>query len=130
MAEELLRQALTSAGKLDCVVNSAGLAALVGHKPEPSACQVMIEKGVDISAHRACQINTEMIRRSNLILVMESFHKTALEKKEPSAKGKVFRLGEWGKFDIADPYRKQLPAFEQSLALIELGISQWVKKLV
>ena len=81
MAEELLRQALISAGKLDCVVNSAGLAALVGHKPEPSACQVMIEKGVDISAHRACQINTEMIRRSNLILVMESFHKTALEKK-------------------------------------------------
>jgi protein-tyrosine phosphatase len=130
MAEELLRQALISAGKPGCFVNSAGLAALVGHKAESSACQVMVEKGMDISAHRACQLNTEMLRKSNLILVMESFHKTAIEKKEPSAKGKVFRLGEWGKFDIADPYLKQLPAFEGSLALIELGISQWVKKLV
>jgi protein-tyrosine phosphatase len=130
MAEELLRQAFISAGKLDCFVNSAGLTALVGHKAEPSACRVMIEKGLDISAHRACQLNTEMIRKSDLILVMESCHKTAVEKKEPSAKGKVFRLGEWGKFDIGDPYRKQLPAFERSLTLIELGISQWIKKLV
>lgn len=130
MAEGLLRQELISSGKLECFVHSAGLGALIGHKPEPNAYQVMIEKGLNISAHRACQLNREMIRKSNLILVMELSHKTAIEKKDPSAKGKVFRLGEWGKFDIGDPYLKHPAAFERSLALIELGISQWIKKLV
>lgn len=130
MAEGLLRQALINTGKAGCCVHSAGLGALVGHKPDPAACQLMLDKNIDISSHRACQLNGEIIRKSYLILVMESFHKTAIEENEPSAKGKVFRLGEWGKFDIADPYRKQLPAFEESLALIELGVSQWVKKLV
>ena len=96
MAEELLRQTLISAGKLDCFVNSAGIAALVGYKPEPSACQVMIEKGMDISAHRACQLNNEMIRKSNLILVMESFHKTAVEKKRAKCKGQSFSVGRMG----------------------------------
>jgi protein-tyrosine phosphatase len=46
----------------------------------------------------------------------------------PSAKGKVFRIGEWGKFDVADPYRKDRKIFEESLNLIETGVSEWVKK--
>jgi protein-tyrosine phosphatase len=129
MAEGLFRQALIDAGKLNCLVSSAGLDASVGHKPDPNACQLMKKIGIDISNHRACQLNNEMIRKVNLILVMESFHKTSIEEHEPSAKGKVFRLGELGRFEIADPYRKDISAFEQSLTLIEWGISQWVKKL-
>ena len=71
MAEGLLKQVLLEANKTDCNVSSAGLAALVGHKAEPSACQLMMKKGIDISGHRACQLHTEMIRKTDLILVME-----------------------------------------------------------
>ena len=129
MAEGLLKQALAASNKDDCIVNSAGLGALVGHPPDPKACQLMIEKGIDISGYRACQLNKEMIRKSDLILVMESAHKIAIEESEPSAKGKVFRLGEWGKFDISDPYKQDLSAFVESLNLIEQGIALWVPKL-
>jgi protein-tyrosine phosphatase len=129
MAEGLLKQAIAELGKADCFVCSAGLHALVGHSADPKACQLMIKKGIDISGHRACQLNNEMIRKADLILVMESFQKKIIEEKEPSSKGKVFRLGEWGRFDIADPYQKELLVFEQSLTLIERGVSQWISKL-
>ena len=129
IAEGLLRYALAAANKGDCVVSSAGLGALVGHPPDPKACQLMLKKGIDISDYRACQLNKEMIRKADLILVMESAHKIAIEGSEPSAKGKVFRLGEWEKFDISDPFDKDLSAFIKSFNLIEQGIALWMPKL-
>jgi protein-tyrosine phosphatase len=129
MAEGLLKHALAASNKGDCVVSSAGLGALVGHHPDPKACQLMMEKGIDISDYRACQLNKEMIRKTDLILVMETAHKIAIEESEPSAKGKVFRLGEWGKFDIPDPYKQDLSVFIESINLIEQGVALWVSKL-
>jgi protein-tyrosine phosphatase len=129
MAEGLLKHALAASNKGDCVVSSAGLGALVGHHPDPKACQLMMEKGIDISDYRACQLNKEMIRKTDLILVMETAHKIAIEESEPSAKGKVFRLGEWGKFDIPDPYKQDLSVFIESINLIEQGVALWVPKL-
>ncbi|MDO9312627.1 MAG: low molecular weight phosphotyrosine protein phosphatase, partial [Nitrosomonas sp.] len=101
-----------------------------GHQPDPIACQLLLKKGIDISNYRACQLNREMIRKSELILVMDLNQKIAIEENELSARGKVFRLGEWGKFDIDDPYKQDLFVFEESLALIEKGVSQWVAKLL
>lgn len=129
MAEGLLKHALAESDKGESVVSSAGLAALVGHPPDPKACQLMTEKGIDISDHRARQLNKEMIRKADLILVMESAHKIAIEEREPSAKGKVFRLGEWEKFDISDPYKQDLSMFVKSFNLIEQAIPHWVQRL-
>lgn len=129
MAEGLFKKMLIEANKTDCYVSSAGLAALVGHKADSNACQLMMEKGIDISSHRACQLHADMIRINDLILVMELGHKQAIVENHQSARGKVFRLGEWEGFDIADPYQKDFATFEKSLALIEQGISQWMGKL-
>ena len=115
--------------KEDCVVSSAGLNALIGHKPDVTACQLMQEKGIDISQYRASQLNTEMIRKADLILVMESFHQSAIEAKNSSAKGKVFKLGEWGGIEIPDPYQQDLKVFESTLQLIEQSVTQWLRKL-
>ena len=49
---------------------------------------------------------------AELILVMEQGHKAELEQRFPLVRGKVFRLGELGEFDIADPYRQPRAAFE------------------
>jgi len=129
MAEGLFKHALTEVNKVDYFVSSAGLGALVGHQPDPIACQLLLKRGIDISDYRACQLNREMIRKSELILVMDLNQKIAIEENELSARGKVFRLGEWGKFDIDDPYKQDLSVFEESLALIEKGVSEWVAKL-
>ena len=129
MAEGLLKHTFFEVNKTECNVSSAGLGALVGHKADPSACQLMNIRGIDISGHRARQLHFEMIRKSDLVLVMELSQKNAIIENHPSTRGKVFRLGEWEGFDIMDPYKKDIATFERSLALIEKGISQWMGKL-
>lgn len=129
MAEAVLKHALTKTGKTDHFVSSAGLGALTGHEADPTACRLMTEKGLDISTHRARQLTDDMIHKADLVLVMETWQKAAIEARTPSAKGKVFRLGEWEKIDISDPYRKDSSEFIRSLALIEQGVTQWVMKL-
>jgi protein-tyrosine phosphatase len=129
MAEGLLRHALASANKTGYNVSSAGLGALVDHAPDKKSCELMAKKGIDISDYKASQINTLVIRKADLILVMETGHKNALITQEPSANGKVFRLGEWGGFDIPDPYQKDMIVFENALKLIEQGVEQWLQKL-
>jgi len=127
MAEGLLSRELRK--KNDCQVSSAGINALVGYKPDANACHLMRQIGIDISHYRACQLNIEMIRGSDLILVMESFQKAVVEEKDSSAKGKVFRLGEWNDLEIPDPYGKELIVFESTLQLIEQSVAQWLKRL-
>ncbi len=129
MAEGLLKQALVGANRTDYQVCSAGLGALIGHQADASACQLMTRKGIDISGHRARQLNNEMIREASLILVMELNQKTTIIENVQSTRGKVYRLGEWGSFDIADPYQQKFVAFEEALVSIEQGISQWIEKL-
>ncbi|BBL35809.1 low molecular weight protein-tyrosine-phosphatase Ptb [Nitrosomonas stercoris] len=129
MAEALLRNAFIQSGKTGHVVSSAGLGALVDHPADPVACQLIAEKGFDISAHRARQLTDEMIHQADLILVMEAWQKNAIETRAPSARGKVFRLGEWNKTDISDPYQKGVSEFTQALQLIEQGVAQWMARL-
>ncbi|MGH8553794.1 MAG: low molecular weight protein-tyrosine-phosphatase [Methylococcales bacterium] len=129
MAEALFKKALVEKNKNDCVVNSAGLGALIGQEPDATACWLMLEKGIDISRYRARQLSREMIRKADLILVMESFHQGIIEDNEPSAKGKVFRLGKWDGFDIPDPYKQEARIFESALELIEQGVDRWMEKL-
>ncbi len=129
MAEAIFKNEFSKINHRNCHVSSAGIAALVGHKADEKACQLMMARGLNIAHHRACQLNSEMIRKADLILVMELAHKADIETREPSAKGKVFRLGEWGGYDIPDPYKLDLKAFDSALALIDQGVSQWMKKL-
>lgn len=129
MAEGMLRAALIKAGKMDRSVSSAGLGALVGHQADPIASQLMTDRGLDISDHRARQLTDDMIHKADLVLVMETWQKTAIETRTPSAKGKVFRFGEWEGVDISDPYQKDISEFVQSITLIEQGTAKWITKL-
>ena len=129
VAEALLKSALQAKGKNNYKINSAGLGALVGHKPDKMVIDLMLEKGIDISGYRAQQINQEIIYKADLILVMEVAHKELIEHEEPSAKGKVFRLGEWGDFEIPDPYQQERKVFQDVVQLIEKGVADWVVKI-
>ena len=127
MAEALLRDALR--GPEDISVKSAGLGALVGHPASEFAIELMSERGVDITSHRARQIEPEMVKNADLILVMESGHKKAIDENDATARGKVYRLGEWQDKEIDDPYRQEKTAFIEALDDIESGIADWVERL-
>ena len=127
MAEAVLRYELT--GKTETSVASAGLGALVGHAADPHAIDLMAERGLDISGHRARQLTPDMVAGSDLVLVMESGQKRSIDSVEPAARGKVYRLCEWSDRDVPDPYRQPREAFEASLALIDEGVGMWAGKI-
>ncbi len=127
MAEALLRNALR--GQEEITVESAGLGALVGHPASDYAVELMDERGIDISSHRAQQLTPDLVSKADLILVMESGHRKVIDDNDITARGKVHRLGEWQDKDIDDPYRQEKTAFIEALADIESGIASWTEKL-
>lgn len=127
MAEALLRQALQE--KADVAVSSAGLGALIDYPAAEHAEVLMAERGLDISGHKARQLTPALVNASDLILVMETGHKRAIDAEDPAARGKVYRLCEWQDKDIPDPYRQPREAFEAALQLIERGVQDWVEKI-
>src|SRR5210317_290958 len=127
MAEALLKRALR--GQDGITVESAGLGALVGHPASEYSIDLMKAMGEDITGHRARQIHPDMVRNADLVLVMEAGHKRAIDDADATARGKVYRLGEWQDIDIADPYRREREAYEAALRDIEAGVASWVKRI-
>ena len=127
MAEAVLRDALT--GQVEITVESAGLGALVDEPASEFAVELMRERGLDITSHRAQQLTPELVTKADLILVMESGHRRVIDANEPTARGKVYRLGEWQDLEIPDPYRQPREAFEAALEKIDKSIADWVERL-
>ncbi|MDB5743355.1 MAG: protein tyrosine phosphatase [Polaromonas sp.] len=127
VAEALLKEQLPG-----CNIWSAGLHAVVGHGAEATAQEIAKRNGLDLSAHRAQQVAGWMCNQADLVLVMEASHQQELEKRYPTARGKIRRLGEYGPqgmFEIADPYRQPRAAFEAAHAAIALGVGEWVRRI-
>lgn len=128
MAEALLRRALNR-GKGAVEVQSAGLGALVGEPADSIARSLMDQGGLDISMHRARQLDRETLRAADLVLVMEQGHKDELARLEPQARGKVFLLGHWTGEEIPDPYQRGAEAFADALGRIERAVATWASRI-
>lgn len=111
---------------------SAGIQAVVGHPAEATAREIAARHGLDVSAHRAQQLESWMCSHADLVLVMEASQQQQLERLYPLARGKIRRLGEFGPqgaFDIADPYRQPRAAFEAAHTAIALGVEEWARRI-
>lgn len=128
MAEALLARK-SHDDSVPLLVSSAGLGALVNSPADPLAQELMQERDLDISGHRARQITPEILFAADLILTMSTGQQSELEGKIPGSRGRVHRLGKWGEYDISDPYRRPKSAFEHALILIEQGVDDWYRKL-
>lgn len=110
----------------DRTVWSAGLGALIGEPADPLSVALAAEQGLDLRAHRAQQVTSQMCQRADLILVMEQHQRIELERRYPLARGRVFCLAER---DIADPFRQPRPAFEAAYADIARGVAGWAVRI-
>ena len=117
-------------GEEEITVESAGLGALVGHPASDFAVELMRERGVDITSHRARQLHPDMVSAADLILVMELGHKKVIDEVDQAARGKVHRLGEWQDTEISDPYQQSKAVYAEALKNIEAGVADWVERLV
>ena len=74
---------------------SVGISALPGMRATPEAIKVMTEQGIDISRHIAIQVQEDLIKKADLILVMSNTHKDYIKTKFTFAKNKIYLLKEF-----------------------------------
>ena len=127
MAQALLESRLQEPGRYR--VDSAGIGALVDAPAHPIAVELMNERGLDISGHRARQLDLELGRAFDVILVMEQGHKRWIERRMPELRGRVYTLGHWSETTVPDPYRKPRAQFERALELVEQGVDEWISRI-
>lgn len=85
---------LTSKGEAaSWTVSSAGTWAPEGLPAHPTAIKASAKMGLDISSHRTTIVNATMLNKYDLVVVMETGHKEALEAEFPIVRGKVILLG-------------------------------------
>ena len=110
-------------------IESAGLSAMVGHQADVKAIACMDELHIDIREHIARQINAELIKQADLILVMSKNQSQHIEQKWPFAKGKVFRLGHWQSQNVPDPYKHDQAFFDETCKNIQVYAKDWQSHL-
>ncbi|HVT34914.1 MAG TPA: low molecular weight protein-tyrosine-phosphatase [Nevskiaceae bacterium] len=126
MAEGYMRSRLPA----EKSVSSAGIAASPGEPAAPEAVAVMAAHGFDISSHGALQITDGQAHAADLILVADQTHQRWIARRFPQLRGRVHKLLKWeGNRDIEDPYGLPQSYFEQTYAEIEMGVSDWLKRL-
>ena len=128
MAEHLLQYKIKKQG-MGTRVSSAGLGALIDQGADEYAIEVMSEHGIDGTTHRARQLDHEIVKRNELILVMEHWQKKEIESLYPYARGRVHLLGKWADVEISDPYKKSKDAFVHAFEKINKACDQWCNKL-
>lgn len=111
-------------------ISSAGLRAVIGAPAAPKSQTVMQEIGIDISAHRARQIDNSLVKAADLILVMEKKQKQEIIFIFPYSYGRVHELGEWGGFSIPDPFGESIEEYYECLRLIEEGFEDWQERII
>ncbi len=125
MAEFLLRARLGE--NSGWAVESCGIYAVDGASAFENAIDVMQELNIDIRPHRSRQVTAEMVESAALIVAMTEGHRRELLNQFPAARGKVFRMHEFGTEgcvrDVMDPaggaktvYRKTRDEVDSAVA--------------
>ena len=88
-------------------VNSAGIETNLGKPAHALAKEIAHQQGFSLQYHSTTPLSQDLIKESDLVLVMEVAQKDRLFKLYPRERHKVFLLGQFcrnGSLDIDDPY--------------------------
>ncbi|ROO25815.1 protein-tyrosine phosphatase [Salinisphaera orenii MK-B5] len=112
-------------------VSSAGIGAVVGGTMPDPAARIAEREGLALETHRGRQVDEQIIRDHDLVVVMEEGQRQWLTTRFPQSRGRVFLLSHWrGGEDIADPYQRSEEFFEHIYAELEPCVADWVQRLV
>jgi len=109
------------------VAESAGTWGLEGEPASAHALQMMSQRHMDISAHRARTVTREIMERASVVMVMTMSHRDALAAEFRTFRPKIHMLSELNDrmYDINDPYGGSLDEYaycaQELEKLIETG---------
>lgn len=130
MAEGILKSMLSEKDNIQ--VLSGGIFAPQGAGASENAILAMREKGIDISAHTAQNINPDVIGEADLILTMTHSHKQMLIAAfDDEIKDKVYTVCEYADMDgdISDPYGGDIVCYKECAGMLSDAIGKIYDKI-
>jgi len=129
MAKALLDKKLKEKGRSDVEVLSAGIISLGGVGATGETKELLKEEGIDVSGHASQKVSKEMVKKSDIILVMDKSQEERILQLAPEIKNRVFLLKEFAKIDdadldITDPIGKSLDFYRQIFEVIKGAVER------
>jgi len=103
MAEAWLKKVLKDRNRQDVEVSSAGLLSSNATLASRATIEILGQEGIDVSGHRGRQLIGDLLKQSDLILVMEELHREKALELAPQVKNRLFLLKEFAKIDVGFP---------------------------
>lgn len=133
LGEALMRRALEQRDLSRIDVLSAGTGAWDGAPASEGAYLVGLERGLDLSSHRARLLTRELVEDSDLILTMARHHRARVD--ELGGEGRVYVLGEYAgregdDAEVSDPFGGDLEVYRETCRQLEALIEGVVERLV
>lgn len=106
----------------DTVVQSAGTGAWDGTPASEGSYLVALERGLDLSSHRARMLTVDQVQAADLILTMSSAHTRRVA--ELGGEQKVFTLTDYvgnpdGRRDVRDPMGGDVAGYRETATLLD-----------
>lgn len=119
-------------------ITSAGTKAYGGGRVNDVVALIARRNGFSLREHFAEPLSDRIVKRADLILVMEQEHKDFILGKWPEANEKVFRLMEYGwqgddaaeTLDVPDPTGKHAEDFQTFVETAQVEVDRVVHELV
>ena len=132
LAESLLSRALVERSVAEIEVESAGTGAWDGAPASEGAYLVGLERGLDLSGHRARLLTREIVEDADLIFTMARHHRARVH--ELGGEGRVFVLGEYvgrtgEEAEVGDPFGGDLEVYRDTCAELEALIATVADRL-
>lgn len=133
-AERLMKKLVEKRSNDLLTIRSAGIDATVMNPPLKEAIDSAKIFGISMDDHRSRRLTQELIKGSDMIVVMEVEHLKQLEEAYPGSKGRCFLLSMfshdkrrgasyYSKYNIADPYGENIDQFILCYEKIEMCIN-------
>lgn len=132
LAEAAARKLAAEKGLNGVTFASAGIGAYGGAAASEGAMLVALERGLDLSAHRAQPLTPGLIAESDLILCMSEPH--AASAIALGGGGKTFLLDEYassGKTSspVSDPFGQHIEAYREAANDIDRQVAQAIERI-
>jgi protein-tyrosine-phosphatase len=132
MAEAITRKIAVEKGLAELEVASGGTSAWDTAPASDGALLVAMERGMDLSEHRAQNLTRELVQSSDLILAMGPHHLERIE--ALGGEGKAFLLSDYASHGqsrraISDPIGAELDVYRATADELEGEIRRVVDRL-
>lgn len=121
LAEGLFKKYLEDNNVTDIEVSSAGLSVFPGDEVSINSALVAMQRGVNISLHRARRLNPQHLAETDLFICMTEAHANALSRYCDSSKIMVL--------NVPDPYGRAVDAYEECARSLEKDFPRILQKL-